>query len=291
MAGKVLHLSHRGRGFAVLDHPAVSEVLPNFTGPFEAATLDVFDAVLPACDTMLDVGAHVGLTALYATAHGVSVTAFEPNPDTLDLLKENLRLNPSLAERITVVGAALSDTAGEAVLYAKAAADSGSSLHRTIERSGVLNGRAVGVVPLLDAATVLGALPLSPRTLIKLDTEGAEYRILPRIAALLADVRPVLHVSFHPFNIVAGGDAYATQLSRLRAAFDVAAALACYDFLYVFADGRWNRFGVADRIDLLRSYLLSPKRLPGIGSPQYGFVDAWAFAPHPIAMLDQRMAA
>jgi FkbM family methyltransferase len=291
MATKCLRLDHRGRSLTVLDHPAVTTVLPAFLGAFEASTLDVFDAVLPGCATMVDIGAHVGLTALYAAAHGARVTAFEPNPQTFALLEANLALNPMLASRIVAIAAALAEADGRASLFAKGNADSGSSLHRAVERGGILAGHPTGMVTVRDAAAVLAELNIARTTLVKLDAEGAEYRILPRIAALLAERQPYLHVSFHPFNLVADSDPYATQLLRLRACLDAAMALASYPFMYAFSDGRWVSFGAADRLDLLRRYLLVPKPVAGIGTPQFGFIDGWTFSPAPIPALEMRAAA
>ena len=75
------------------------------------------------------------------------------------------------------------------------------------------------------------------RTLLKIDIEGAEYDVLRVIAPLLAEHKPWLHVSFHPFNLVARGDAYHNALLRLRCALSAAEALAPYRFMHLYGDG------------------------------------------------------
>lgn len=50
--------------------------------------------------TVVDVGAHVGDTALYYAEKGAEVFAFEPDPDNFARLERNLALNPELAKRI-----------------------------------------------------------------------------------------------------------------------------------------------------------------------------------------------
>ncbi|MBS0559845.1 MAG: hypothetical protein JSR21_07305 [Proteobacteria bacterium] len=133
-----------------------------------------------------------------------------------------------------------------ATLFAKAHGDSGSSLHARVERRGVVAGRPAGTVAPRNAADELGALPMTRRTLVKLDTEGSEYRVLPRIAGLLAERMPVLHVSFHLFNLQDGTDEYRTAQMRLTAGLAAAGALACYPLIYARAEGRWMRFDPAD---------------------------------------------
>jgi FkbM family methyltransferase len=65
--------------------------------------------------TFVDVGAHIGTTTVSALAHhgferGVAI---EPDPDNLRLLRANVALN-GLDDRVTVVGAAVSDSPGTA---------------------------------------------------------------------------------------------------------------------------------------------------------------------------------
>jgi hypothetical protein len=101
---------------------------------------------------------------------------------------------------------------------------------------------------------------------------------VPAVAGLLAEAKPVLHLSFHPFNIVVGPDEYANAVARLARAMRVAEALACYRHMYCHTNDCWVRVDPADRLDFLRQYLLRPKQLPNIATPQYGFTDEFAFA-------------
>jgi hypothetical protein len=94
----------------------------------------------------------------------------------------------------------------------------------------------------------------------------------------LAERKPWLHVSFHPFNLAAECDPYDATIRRLRAALEVAEATSCYRYLHLFADRAWCTIGPSDRLAFLRQYLLQPKALPRIASPQYGFVDTVAFS-------------
>jgi FkbM family methyltransferase len=260
----------------VLRHAAAE-----FCSGFEEGTLQFFDAVLPRCGRFIDFGAYVGFTTLYAATFGVTVSAFEPDPTNHALLVENVAANPILAPRIHLSRMGIGARDETVTLYAKGMADSGASVFRDVERDRLLHGAAEGTVQLRAADAVLRDLDLDGDALLKIDIEGAEYAVLPAIAALLAERKPWLHVSFHPFNLVAA-DSYATALLRLRAGLQAAEALAPYRFMHLYADGAWHSFGPAERMDFLRQYLLRAKPLPRIATPQYGFVDAIAFSDAPI---------
>ncbi len=274
--------TQRVLGFNIVNDPVASLGAAEFTSGFEAGTISFFDRVLPCCDRMIDFGAYIGFTALHAACHGVEVFAFEPNPAAHDLLARNVAVNPDLASRVHLFRHGIGPHDEEAVLYAKAQADSGASLHRTIERGSVIRGMAAATITLRDASTVLREAGVDRRTLLKIDIEGAEYQVLPAIAPVLAEAKPWLHVSFHPFNLIAGDDAYRTELLRLRGMLDAAEALVTYRFLHVFSDGVWETLGADDRLEFLRHYLLRAKPVARIRSPQYGFIDAVAFSDLPL---------
>lgn len=273
-----LPLVVRNRQFQVAPHPLAAAAAREFCSGFEEGTLRFFDAALPSCDRMIDFGAYLGFTALYAATHVDTVFAFEPSPVNHELLAANISVNPDLAPRIRLFRHGLGARDEQVTLYAKAVADSGASVFRDIERGGLISGAPEASVALRDAAAVLREIGLTSRTLLKIDVEGAEYAVLPAIAPLLAEHRPWLHVSFHPFNLVAGSGAYATALLRLRHALTVAETLLPYRFMHLFADTGWCTIGDAERMDFLRQYLLAAKPVARIATPQYGFVHAVAFS-------------
>ena len=275
-------LAIRGRSFQIYDNPVVAAGAGEFASGFEEGTLRFFDAVLPRCDRMIDWGAYVGFTTLYAASHGVEVSAFEPSITNFQYLSANIAVNRALAPQIRLYGHGVGPTDGSVELYAKAYADSGSSVFEVVERGQSVAGRSAGRIELRAAADILRRVGVNGRTLLKIDIEGAEYAVLPAIAGVLAECKPWLHVSFHPFNLAAGKDPYEATIHRLRSALEAAEATACYRFLHLFLDGGWCSIGPDDRAAFLRRYLLQPKVVPRVASPQYGFVDAVAFSDEPL---------
>jgi len=274
--------SRRVLAFNIVSDPVALDGAAEFTSGFEEGTIRFFDLVLPRCDRMIDFGAYIGFTALHAASRGVEVHAFEPNPAAHDLLVRNVAANPDLAPHMHLHRLGLGPRDETAILYAKAHADSGASLHQTIERGSVIQGIPAATVQLRDAAAVLRELGLDRRSLLKIDIEGAEYQVLPAIAPLLAEARPWLHISFHPFNLTHADDAYRTELLRLRGMLDVAEALAPYRFLHVFSGDGWETVEADDRLEFLRHYLLRAKPVPRIRTAQYGFINAVAFSVLPL---------
>lgn len=271
-----------GRSFRVTDHKLAVAAAREFGSGLEEGTLRFFDAALPHCTRMVDFGAHFGFTALYAATHVDTVFAFEPSPVNHELLARNVAENPELASRIRLFRHGLGARDEEVTLHWKGTAHSAASVFQEVEHDRVPSTRPDAVIPLRDAAAVLREVGMDARTLLKIDIEGAEYEVLRVIAPLLAEHKPWLHVSFHPFNLVAAGDAYHNALLRLRCALGAAEALAPYRFIHLYDDGAWCTIGPAERMDFLRQYLLSAKLVPRVATPQYGFVHAIAFSDDPL---------
>jgi FkbM family methyltransferase len=271
-----------GRSFRITGHKLAVEAARAFGSGCEEGTLRFFDAALPHCTRMVDFGACFGFTALYAAMQVDTVFAFEPSPVNHELLARNVAENPELASRIRLFRHGLGARDEEAAWYAKGSAHSGSPVLHEAADGRMLSVRSAAAIPLRDAAAVLREVRMDRRTLLKIDIEGAEYDVLRVIAPLLAEHKPWLHISFHPYSLAAAGDAYHNALLRLRYALNAAEALAPYRFIHLYEDGAWCTIGLAERMDFLRQYLLSAKPVPRVATPQYGFVHAIAFSDDPL---------
>jgi FkbM family methyltransferase len=122
-------------------------------------------------DTIVDVGAHVGIfTALAARAAPKGrVFAFEPMADNYALLVRNVERNH--LGNVQLFNTALTNSTGKKTLYL-----SESTVHHTLHK-GLL-----GTKPVSITASTLGELfrtaKLQRIDLLKLDCEGSEYEIL-----------------------------------------------------------------------------------------------------------------
>lgn len=121
--------------------------------------------------TVVDIGANVGLFALYMKKIRMDcdIHCFEPVPQTLELLKRNVGDDP----RIHLYPYALSDSEQTAQLHLHPFNSGENSLK--VDRNRPMETIQV---PVKDAATVWHQIGLSYIDILKIDTEGCEVEIL-----------------------------------------------------------------------------------------------------------------
>lgn len=162
-------LSHNGEGWLL------RELLATHARTGARRTCVVFDA-----------GANVGdyaravLAAAGQAGCAVQVHAFEPSPHCLEGLRAGFNAEP----RVKIVGAALTDRAGEALLHDGRAGSSQASLvSRDLPGGG---GAAAAIpVPLLRLDEYLRIEAIARVDLLKLDVEGSELAALRGLGSLL----------------------------------------------------------------------------------------------------------
>ncbi|MCG8590145.1 MAG: FkbM family methyltransferase [Proteobacteria bacterium] len=148
-----------------------------------------FERARPGRRVVVDVGANVGVFAIYAHCLDpqARIHCFEPAPDTLDLLRQNVADLPT----VRVHDCALSNRSGRERLHLHAANGGQNSLVRT----GAGFDASVPVA-VEDAGAAFDRLGLRRVDVLKLDTEGSEVAILESLGPRLAHVDSVL-VEYH----------------------------------------------------------------------------------------------
>ena len=170
---------------------------------------------------VVDIGAHVGIFTLGAASRvggGGRVFAFEPSPDTADVLTRHVALN-RCSDRVEVVRAVVSDADGVAPFYVH-----GLSMAASLSRDNVeaLNPERIEAATRIDVRTVTLDRFCDERNirpaLLKIDVEGAELRVLKGAHDLLRTGSPVILCEIHPAQMEnCGGSMPATfaYLERL----------------------------------------------------------------------------
>gem|GEM_PF-2406692 len=231
-------------------------------GAWEPCTLAMLrDQVRPG-SVFVDLGAWVGPTTLAAASLGADVVAYECDPAALEDLERNVALNPGLSPRIRVVPAAIGDGNGRLRLFSTTLGNTETSVFGEVERAGhrVVQGIALEAA-MVDAADAFrdGGWLGRPDALVKMDIEGAEYRVLDRLGAAVAEARCRFIVSFHGHNIVRDTPGE-TVRARSDAAARWAAQFAAFDWLVCTDLG----LATAQRETLLDQAARDPERLPPI---------------------------
>jgi FkbM family methyltransferase len=125
-------------------------------------------------DIVIDLGAHIGLGSIEFAHVGRHVYAFEPNPDNFAKLRRNTRKYSN----ITVFEQAVSNESGKTQLYFEP-----KEPEKYFEGATIIKGKSnIGYdrfveVDAISADDVLKMIE-GPVALIKMDIEGAEYRVL-----------------------------------------------------------------------------------------------------------------
>jgi FkbM family methyltransferase len=132
------------------------------------------DVAWDGLEWIVDVGAHVGAFTTWAAwrAPHARILAIEPEPRNFADLEANVRRN-GLADRATLVNAAVAATGGERLLDVPAHRD-----HASL--GGSAGGRSARVRT-VDLAGALAAEGIERVSLLKMDCEGAEWDVLERL--------------------------------------------------------------------------------------------------------------
>jgi FkbM family methyltransferase len=187
-------------------------------GDFEVAHRRALHCLIDPGQCAIDVGANVGLmTCAMASSvgpHG-KVIAVEPLPSCLRFLQRNIERN-SFASRIESVPACASDSEGPidvCVIPGREEYSSVSAIVHEAAAGQVTHVRVSGVT--IDG--IVRRLGCSP-SLIKVDTEGHEARVLEGAKRTLADHRPVLSLELVPRLLAAHGSSFEAVDGHLRSA-------------------------------------------------------------------------
>jgi FkbM family methyltransferase len=155
---------------------------------------------LPQEAIFWDIGANVGLYAIYAAKRGIPVLAFEPAASTLAVLTRNIELN-QVSDKVAAYGIALSDETKLDALYMDAArTEAGHAVHsfgtrRTVagDIEGGFQQATIGYTADAFAAQFGAPKP----THVKLDVDGIEAEILRGAAGLMRETVRELMVEIY----------------------------------------------------------------------------------------------
>jgi FkbM family methyltransferase len=149
-------------------------------------------------NTILDLGANIGMTAIYfhRCFPSAALACVEPMPGNLEILQENLRLN---APNATIISGAVNSTDGRLVMEV-ARKDYG---HR-VARPGETPGERQVEVAAFCVPTLLAMLKWDRIGLLKIDIEGHERILLSENASWLSLVDSICiecHDGFGPNDL------------------------------------------------------------------------------------------
>ena len=161
-------------------------------GCWDKVCTQIIELFVKEGDCCLDIGANAGfLTLPMAQSAGASgrVHAFEPCTLTHERLQENLRLNPSLADRVQVHKTALSDHQGQEFVFL---AGGYGNAYVASEVNPEIDARPDNVGTPTPVATLDSILEGQRVDFIKIDVEGAELAVLKGAQRCLEQFQPIV---------------------------------------------------------------------------------------------------
>lgn len=169
---------------------------------YEPATWSFFLHGIQPGQTVVDVGAHVGVfTCLAAALVGPTgkVIAVEPNGENRTALLRNLRKNKLNWVKVEKVAA--SDTDGQATFYQCADNDGGHALWNPAHSRINTKTKQAGKQQPIKTARLDTLLGDQPVHVLKLDIEGAEFRALKGAERILRVSHPAVIAEINWFGM------------------------------------------------------------------------------------------
>ena len=216
---------------------------------------EFYSTIIGSDDLVFDVGANVGQRAAIFSELARTVVAFEPQTECVRHLRSRFRFK----RNVEIQPVALSETAGEAVIYESSAHTVSSMSPKFIESVGkkvfkdeTWDGQVVVKTRTLDQMIDRYGVP----RFIKIDVEGFELNVLNGLSRPV----PLLSFEFIPLAL----DEVAKCLSRLN---EISA-----DFLYDYCLGEELDFVLPEHLDY---EMFSRGILPGLAhAPSFGDIYA-----------------
>lgn len=209
---------------------------------WEPETFQVFDRFVEPGKTVLDVGAWIGPTTIYASQLGAKVHSYEPDPVAFRRLSTNIEQNAELSERVTLHQYGLADRKDTCRFYAVGQfGHSGASLHAFHEDCIVTE------IKVVDCRTEFESFDPKSICLIKMDIEGGEYAAIPRVAEYLKEHLPNLYLSLHPAKIEKTGNKVRDEWNKFSHSQTLRRLLSVYRYCYHWNGTKWtNQISLKD---------------------------------------------
>jgi FkbM family methyltransferase len=195
----------------------------------------------------VDVGAYIGYYSILArniVGELGKVISFEPNPMSFKMLRKNIEINGyknCIAENI-----ALWDEEGFLKLFIGKCIDGSCSLFLAEE----VDKKRYVMVKTMTFDKYSEINDISP-DLIKIDAEGAEYKILKGMEKVMDANRPKLVIEVHPQHLEKGGISLHALFDLLKGRdYDIqlvrregAEVIPAEELVNLCKNGRKNRYG------------------------------------------------
>jgi FkbM family methyltransferase len=189
-----MKIQHRNTTFNI--NPGINKDAWDYInkGHWEPLTFDILDFFSNKNSVAIDLGSWSGVISLYLANTIEKVHAIDPDPVCFKELQENILLNPDLKNKIAAYQIAISDKKETIKLSARKEYGKSSTSILRRKRDNETSFE-ISTISLLD---FIEQNKIEKVDFIKMDIEGAEFKVLPSIGKALEKMQyPTLYISFH----------------------------------------------------------------------------------------------
>ena len=169
-----------------------------FPSDYESSTFKFIKKHINKGDTIIDIGAHIGLYSVYfAKLTKGMVFSFEPTRETIEVLKRTIEINH--CSNVTVIDGAISDKRSRAVFYTSKTeeiATGNSLIEIATDKAYIREGEYQVELYSIDGFAEEHDLKID---FIKIDAEGVEWEVLMGASKTFLTDRPYASFGLHPF--------------------------------------------------------------------------------------------
>lgn len=143
---------------------------------------------IKSCDTVIDVGAHIGLFTLYASQSCKigNIYSYEPVKENFEILKENMNINN--LKNVKIFNLAVSNSNSTITLFMNND-ESGHSMFS--ESSENIIVKSTSLMKIFDDNKIKEC------NFLKLDCEGAEYEIIEKLPSTYFEMIEKIIIEYH----------------------------------------------------------------------------------------------
>ena len=173
------------------------EFWKNFeSGNYEPDTIKFLESRLSSETVFMDIGAANGALTLFGAVLGATVRAYDPDPPIFTVLKRNIDLNSEICSKVEIFNCGVSNE--EKWIEFNKNSDRG--VLSEIVTAGVSGSRSkkVKILSLSHELQIISSQ--HKKIIIKMDIEGAEWRIINDLAILqsMKDAKVTMLLALHP---------------------------------------------------------------------------------------------
>jgi len=150
-----------------------------------------FNLKLNCNSTVIDIGANIGAFTCFIAANypGSKIISYEPDPRNYKLSNKNIKLNKF--SNIKIFNQAVFDKKCKMTLYINSVASASNSMFNQVQKDKSIDVECISLKSIFDSNKIAKC------NLLKIDTEGAEYKILNSFPVKYFDRVDNIIIEFH----------------------------------------------------------------------------------------------